>query len=92
MAKLKIGKTIYCIYKGNSILTEKVGFIGAESFILENIADAQDYGHLEWKFADYGKTWWTDLRTAKAKLKERYKALYNREGRILDGGDWFEIR
>lgn len=92
MKKPKIGLTVYCIYKGNSILTEKIGFIGAESFILENIADAQDYGHLEWKFADYGKTWFTEVKKAKQYLKERYKSLYCREGRIVDCGDWFTIR
>lgn len=36
--KPRVGRIVYCIY-GNSILVEKVGYVGADSFIIESIWD-----------------------------------------------------
>lgn len=91
MRKLKIGTRVYCLYKGNSVLEERVGYIGQTGFVIENLQDAKDYGNLEWSYNCYNKSWFTNSEKAKQKLKEIYKNLYGREGKVLDCGTWFTI-
>lgn len=90
--KPRVGRTVYCIY-GNSILVEKVGYVGADSFIIENHWDCLETDSVEWFYKDYGIEWFTSLAKAKKALTIRYcgecKAC---KPKIEKAGiNWYEI-
>ena len=72
--KPKIGRTVYCIYYGNyaeAILVKKVGWLGKESFIIEDFSDYENFDSFEWFFKDYGITWFISLSKAKKAIFEQ---------------------
>lgn len=69
--KPRVGRTVYCIY-GNSILVEKVGYVGADSFIIESIWDCAKDDCVEWFYTDYEIEWFTSLANAKKVLISKY--------------------
>ena len=87
----KLGQKVYCIYNDDCILVEKVGFIGKDSFIIEDFTDAVNFDSLEWFYEDYNDLWFTDLSKAKKRLKEIYYETYQIKGKITNKGDWYDI-
>lgn len=94
--KPKIGRTVYCIYYGFSdgaISIEKVGFLGEDSFIVEDFSDYREFDSLEWFYKDYQTTWFTSLSKAKKALFEQNpdidKTKYKLE-KVYD--DYYEIQ
>ena len=78
-----IGTTVYCIY-GNSILKHKIGYIGKESFIVEDFNDNVRFDSLEWFFNEFDVCWSFNLSRAKELLintQERY-----------EGGKWKVVK
>lgn len=65
--KPALGRTVYCIYE-ESILVERVGYIGNDSFIIEDFSDNVRFDSLEWFYEDYQNAWFTSLARAKNKL------------------------
>lgn len=63
----KLGTMVYCIYD-NHILVKTIGWIGVDSFIIDDIRSNVCIDSLEWHYYDYGDTWFTDLDKAKEKL------------------------
>lgn len=62
----KIGSTVYILsqFDAGYITKETVGFVGKESFVLDNF---QDYNldEVEQFYNDYSTTWFTSLAKAK---------------------------
>lgn len=71
--KPAIGKKVYIIYE-DTIGLESVGYVGKESFIIEEWSDKLEDA-IEYNFEDYGTTWFTNLAKAKKKLLEDYKEI-----------------
>lgn len=69
--KPSLGKTVYCIYCGE-INKETVGYIGKDSFIVEEFSDNRMFDSLEYYYGDYNENWFTSLAKAKAKLLQDY--------------------
>ena len=94
--KPKIGRKVYCIYYGfteGAISIEKVGFLGKDSFIVEDFSDYREFDSLEWFFNDYGKTWFTSLAKAKKTIFEQNPDLdkkHYRLEKVYD--DYYEIQ
>lgn len=66
--KPKIGDTVYTIYR-DQIYKETVGYLGAESFIVEYYACADDF---EYNYDDYGTVWFKSLEKAMKQLRKNY--------------------
>lgn len=70
--KPKIGRKIYTVdcslYDKDDwwayIFSFTVGYLGKESFVVENYEDVSEPP--EWYFRNYGETWFTSLKAAKA--------------------------
>lgn len=79
--KPPVGKLVYLVYK-DSILVDQVGYAGKDSFIINSFSDLLNFDSLEWYYEDYGKTWFTDLQSAKDKIinifeeQDRFKRKY----------------
>lgn len=79
--KPPVGKLVYIVYR-DSILVERVGYAGKDSFIIDSFSDLLNFDSLEWYYEDYGKTWFTDLQGAKDKIihvfeeQDRFKRKY----------------
>lgn len=69
--KPKIGTNVYCIYE-DSIAKYKVGYIGKNSFIIDELHEDLIFNVLEWQFEDYDKQWFTSLAKAKTEICKRY--------------------
>lgn len=65
--QLKLGDTIYGIYRGECILPYTVYALGFNSFIVDGYRNKEDDAQ-EWWFDDFGEKWFTDLKAAKRKL------------------------
>lgn len=94
--KPKIGRTVYCIYYGNyaeAILVKKVGWLGKESFIIEDFSDYEEFDSFEWFYNRYGVDWFTSLAKAKKALFEQNpdidKTKYRLE-KVYD--DYYEVK
>lgn len=89
--KPPIGKKVYCVYDNQCILVKKVGYIGKESFIIEDISEFQYFDSFEWYYKEYNKTWFTNLDDAKKKLLE---VAYRTDGeklKIIKNADYYEV-
>lgn len=73
---VKIGQTVYTIYEG-SIEKNKVGFIGKESFIIENFRSGRQWDSIEWDYDGYNESWTFSLTKAKEILLKRYQEIYD---------------
>lgn len=71
-----IGETIYFI-TDISITKTKVGFIGKESFLIEEYGEVQS-PYMEWYYKDFGIGWFSTFEQAKDML------LYLHYGECLD--------
>ena len=74
--KPTLGRKVYCVYGGNCILVETVGYIGKESFIIEAFSEDYCFDSFEWFYNEYNETWFTNLAKAKKKLLEVACELY----------------
>lgn len=84
-----IGERVYCIYRKECILSNGVYALSGHSFIVEGFRRKNEDAW-EYRFEDYNKTWFTDLKRAKACImsfydKEKYKL-------VPLGNDCFDIR
>ena len=66
--KPKIGDTVYTIYY-DQIYRETVGYLGAESFIVECYADANNF---EYNYDEYGTIWFKTLEKAMKQLHKNF--------------------
>lgn len=82
--KPPVGKQVFLIYR-DSILVEQVGYAGKNSFIIEGFSDLLNFDSLEWYYEDYGKTWFTDLQSAKDELIRIFEErdLFKRKYRVV---------
>jgi hypothetical protein len=70
--KPKVGRVIYTIYDPTTIFAsfisqDTVSFVGKDSFF---VGTSTDYESLrEYKYNDYGETWFTTFTTAKQYVK-----------------------
>lgn len=80
--KPRIGKKVYCVYK-NSILVKEVGFLGNESFIVDDYGGSTYEDSWEWYYEDYGKEWFTSIAKAKKELRSRAKEEYGVSLKII---------
>lgn len=87
----KLGQKVYCIYDNDCILVENVGFIGKESFIIENFWEDVYFDSLEWYYENYNDLWFTDLSKAKEKLHEIHFKQYGIKGKIVKHDSWYDI-
>ena len=67
--KPSIGRKVYCIYK-NEIFEEEVGYLGRDSFIVDDFSELRLFDSLEYFYDEYQLTWFTSKARAKKKLKE----------------------
>lgn len=84
----KIGDKVYILSRLDvgCISKEVVGFVGAESFVLDGF---QDYimDEVEHFYTDYKVTWFTNLAEAKkAALKETRETYNGGRYKIIDDG------
>ena len=66
--KPKIGEKVYRIWQ-YQIYLETVGYLGSESFIIEDYSYKDD---VEYEYSDYGKVWFRDLEKAKKVLRKKF--------------------
>lgn len=91
--KPRLGRKVYCIY-GQTILVETVGFLGKDSFIVENFGEDTYANSWEWSYDTYDKNWFTNLAKAKKELLARFEdegynlKIVRFSGR---GGEWYEL-
>lgn len=69
--KPSLNRAVYCIYE-DSILTEEVYALGADSFIVASFGSMTNSDSWEYFFEEYNETWFTSLARAKKKLKAKY--------------------
>lgn len=84
--KPKIGRKVYCIY-GECILVETVGFVGKDSFIIENFNVSVCDNSLEWFYEDYNNEWFTSLTRAKKALIDKCSDKYDGKIKIFKVSD-----
>lgn len=70
--KPKIGQKVYCIMD-DDILADKVGYIGKESFIIDDFSEFNAFDSFEWFYEDYGFKWFTKLKDAKESILKDYE-------------------
>lgn len=70
--KPKIGQKVYCIMD-DDILADKVGYIGKESFIIDDFSEFNRFDSFEWFYEDYGFKWFTKLKDAKESILKDYE-------------------
>ena len=82
--KPKIGDKVYIIID-NSISEEQVGYLGADSFVV----DLYNYvEHSCFDYNDYNKVWFRSLDKAKTELRKRF----GRKANIQQiGSFWWEV-
>lgn len=86
--KPKLSSTVYVIYQ-DTIAEYKVGYLGKNSFIIDEFSDWMIFDVLEWKYDDYGKTWFKSINLAKSKLLDDAKKTYlNAKIKKVDDGYW----
>lgn len=73
--KPSIGRTIYCIYQ-NGINEDNVGYLGKDSFIVDDFSDLRRFDSLEYFYDDYQRTWFTSLPQAKKALLSKLHREY----------------
>jgi hypothetical protein len=88
--KPKLGRKIYCIYY-DGIFVDTVGFIGKESFIINNVGPHTNSDSWEWFYNQYEKDWFTSLAKAKKELLSRYKEYGDHLKVIKMNDEWYEL-
>ena len=71
--KPKIGKKVYIIHTGD-VYEERVGWIGKDSFIIENYSMYTD-DFMEFFYEDHNEWWFSTLAAAKKKCKHIYDKI-----------------
>ena len=66
--KPKIGDAVYTVH-WDQIYKEIVGYLGAESFIIEDYCDSYNS---EYEYSDYGTIWFKSLEKAMEQLRKNY--------------------
>lgn len=90
--KPKIGKKIWVLvepFRGEPskmICTETVGWLGSETFIVENYHQYDEGA--EYRYDDYNRIWFTSLAAAKAKLKELNPGCKLQQNEYLPDNIW----
>lgn len=85
--KPKLGQKVYCIMY-DDILADKVGYLGKESFIIDDFSEFNKFESFEWFYNDYGFKWFTKLKDAKESIlkdcepedRKRFKFVRNSYG------------
>lgn len=87
--KPKLGRIVYILYD-LSIIKTRVGYIGKDSFIIEDFSEDVLFDSLEWWYEDYGKTWFTSLTDAKQQLIKEAESsgILNARIKKIDEGYW----
>ncbi|WP_297931088.1 hypothetical protein [uncultured Coprobacter sp.] len=90
--KPKIGTTVYCIY-ANSISKYKVGYIGKEAFVIDELSEYMDFEAFLWWYEDFGKSWFKSLKEAKVRLLQmQSEYLPNQKVKIKKvNDDYWEV-
>lgn len=87
--KPNIGKKVYVIYE-DSISLEYVGYIGKESFIIDEFSDKFEDA-IEYFYEDYGRTWFTSFAAAKKQILEDFKGWYVRLKLVKKSERYWEL-
>lgn len=89
--EIRIGRPIYCIV-GDSIIPEKIGFIGAESFIVESINDFTLFCNSEYFYSEENERWFFTLTDArKALAKQKFVSVEKVVRREFNHSEWWEV-
>lgn len=70
--KPNIGDVVYCIYDG-SLAKDKVGYIGKDSFILDEISPSVKLEACCFFYDEYNINWFSTFKEAKTALLSKYK-------------------
>lgn len=90
--KPKLGRKIYCIY-GTGILVDTVGFLGKDSFIIDNFGPSTKSDSLEWEYNMYDIEWFTNISKAKKKLISMYEDRYEGKLKVTKTSDtWYALK
>lgn len=90
--KPKLNQKIYIIIGfDEGIDSDKVGYLGETSFIIENYADYEC--SVEFDYDAYGVTWFYTLKEAKDRMAEVYgsNTKFKKMEDCYGGSDWWEI-
>ena len=89
--KPKLGNKVYCLYD-NGIFVDKVGYLGKDSFIIDDFNNCKEFDSLEWFFDDFNIQWFTSLSKAKTALIDKFKDRYAGKLKVVKiNDDWYEI-
>lgn len=90
--KPSIGRTVYCLYESD-IYKEEVGYLGRDSFIVDDFSDLRRFDSLEWFYEEYQRTWFTSLaRAKKFALAKAHRECPNYKFDIIAHDDYYTIR
>lgn len=89
--KPKLGRKVYCIY-GTGISVDTVGFLGKDSFIIDDFGPLTESDSWEWDYDMYDNEWFTNLSKAKKKLIDNYKDKYDGKLKVTKISDiWYAL-
>ena len=73
--KPSIGRKVYCVYQ-DDLNEEEVGYLGKDSFIVDDFSELRRFDSLEYFYDDYQVMWFTSFARAKKTLLSRLNAAH----------------